>query len=126
MGSSAYSRARPHTTRPPGEPPGPRGVSRRLRLDEAAADRVARQLDAVPHAELLEHVRAVAVNGLLAEEEDLGDLLARVALGNQLDDLELARRQRIRRCLLATLGGLEEVAHDAFDRSRIKKRLAAH
>jgi hypothetical protein len=41
----------------------------KLGLDEAAPDRVAREFDAVPHAELLEHVRAVAVDGLDADDE---------------------------------------------------------
>jgi len=41
----------------------------KLGLDEAAPDRVACEFDAVPHAELLEHVRAVAVDGLDADDE---------------------------------------------------------
>ena len=64
----------------------------RLRHDEAAPDGVAGELHAVSHAQLLEHVRAVAVDGLLADEELLGDLLASKPLSDQLDDLELARR----------------------------------
>src|SRR4051812_46541415 len=39
----------------------------RSRLDEAAADRVTRELDPVAHPELLEDVRAVALDGLLAD-----------------------------------------------------------
>ena len=68
-------------------------------LDEAAADRVARQLDAVAHPELGQHVLAVALDGLGADRQQLRDLLGRVRLGDQLDDLELARRQRIARQL---------------------------
>src|SRR5215217_1544784 len=71
------------------------GGDRRLWLDEAAADGVARQLDAVAHAELLEDVRAVTLDGLLADEQQVGDLLVGVGLGDQLDDLLLARRERV-------------------------------
>ena len=39
----------------------------RSELDETAANGVARQFDAVAHAELIEHVRAVALDGLLAD-----------------------------------------------------------
>ena len=60
-------------------------------LDEPATDRVPGQRDPVVEAELLEHVRPVALDGLLADHECLGDLARRVALGDQLDDLELAR-----------------------------------
>ena len=70
-------------------------LRRTLRLDEAAADRVARQLDAVVHAELLEDVRAVALDGLLADHQRVGDLPGAVALGDQLDDLLLARGERL-------------------------------
>jgi hypothetical protein len=76
-----------------GSPFGARLVPRAPRsgLHEAAANRVVGQFDAVAHAELLEHVGAVAVDRLLADDELLGDLLAREALGDQLDDLEFAR-----------------------------------
>ena len=43
-------------------------------LDEPAADRVAGELDAVAHAELVEHARAMALDGLRADDERLGDL----------------------------------------------------
>jgi len=72
-------------------------------LDEAAADRVARQLDTVTHPELLEHVRAVAIDRLLADEENFGDLLTGVALGDQLHHLELAWCQWLGNHLLPTL-----------------------
>src|SRR4051794_23158545 len=68
---------------------------RRLRLDEPAADRVAHELHAVAHAELAQQVAAVGLDGLLAEVEDLADLLVRVRLGDQLEDLLLARRERL-------------------------------
>ena len=44
------------------------GVPIDLGLDEAATDRVAGQFDAVAHAELLEHVGPVTIDGLLADE----------------------------------------------------------
>jgi len=51
-------------------------------LDEAPSDRVTRQVDPVADPELLEDVRAVALDRLLADHEDLGDLLAGVSLGD--------------------------------------------
>src|ERR1041385_8860104 len=45
-------------------------------FDEAAPDRVASQLDPIAHAELLEHVCAVAIDRLLADEELRRDLIA--------------------------------------------------
>jgi hypothetical protein len=55
-----------------------------LRLDQSALDRIARELYAVAHAEFLEDVLAVAVDGLDADEERIGDLLRRVRLGDEL------------------------------------------
>src|SRR5215212_6809438 len=63
-------------------------------LDEPAPDRVARELDAVAHPELLEDVRAVAFDGLLGDVQQLADLLVRVRLGDELDDLLLARSEQ--------------------------------
>src|SRR3954454_339454 len=62
-------------------------------LDQAAADRVADQLDAVAHAELAHRVGAVVLDRLLGEVEDLGDLFGRVRLDDELADLLLARGQ---------------------------------
>jgi len=71
---------------------GPQGSTRR-------DDGVARQLDTVAHAELLEDVRAVALDGLLGHEQQRTDLLVGVCLRDELDDLLLARRQpSTRRC----------------------------
>ena len=61
-------------------------------LDEAAANGVARELDAIVHAELFEHVGAVALDRLLADHELLGDPLVAIPLRDQLDDFGLARR----------------------------------
>src|SRR4051812_39308580 len=84
--------ARPTGCAPAGAPS---SSLRRLRLDEPAADRVAHELHAVAHAELAQQVAAVGLDGLLAEVEDLADLLVRVRLGDQLEDLLLARRERL-------------------------------
>src|SRR5205085_10944211 len=46
-----------------------------LRLDQAAPDRVADELDPVAHAELAHRVRPVVLDRLLGEVEELGDLL---------------------------------------------------
>ena len=75
--------------------PGPSGEPRisgvPLGLDESAPDGVAHELHAVAHAELGEDVRAVALDRLLAEHEVAGDLARGARLGDQLDDLDLAR-----------------------------------
>jgi len=39
----------------------------------------------------------VALDGLLADDEDLADLAARVPLGDELDHLGLARGERVGR-----------------------------
>src|SRR4051812_21232647 len=88
----------PSTSSPaclPGTPPAARSTPgrrrrwRSLRLDEAAPDRVARKLDAVAHPQLLEDVRAVALDGLLGDVQHPGDLVVGVRLGDQLHDLLL-------------------------------------
>ena len=53
-----------------------------LGFDEAAADRIAGQLDTVAHPELLEHVRAVALDRFFADHELLGDLAVGVAFSD--------------------------------------------
>src|SRR4051812_22939944 len=76
-------------------------------LYESAADGVANELHAIPHAELREDVGAVRLDGLLGKAEGVGDLLVRVRLRHQLHDLELARRQRI----LGLVNAVEPLAH---------------
>src|SRR3954468_2157808 len=71
------------------------GTPRSLGLGQAPADRVADELDPVAHAELAQQVGAVRLDGLLGEMQDLGDLLVRVRLGDQLEHLLLARRERL-------------------------------
>src|SRR4051795_6638595 len=95
----------------PGKPPHFSGVSG---IDQTMADRVAGDRDAVLEAELDEDVGPVALDGLLADDELLGDLAARAAVRDQRDDLALARGQGI----TAAGEGLpapEEVAHERRD-----------
>src|SRR5215211_4655774 len=66
-----------------------------LGLYEAAPDGVSRELHAVAHPELREHVRPVRLDRLLGDLQGLRDLAVRVGLGDQLDHLELARRERV-------------------------------
>src|SRR5215211_8931508 len=75
----------PRLRRPPGT----------LRLDQALADRVADELDAVAHAQLLHRVRAMVLDRLLGQVEDLRDLAVRVCLGDQLHHLLLPRGQLV-------------------------------
>jgi hypothetical protein len=70
-----------------------------LRLDQTAPDRIARQIDAVAHAELTEDVGSVAFDGLDAEDELRRDLLGALSLADELQDLELAWRQQFGGCL---------------------------
>src|SRR5262249_52987802 len=63
--------------------------------DEAAADRVARQLDAIAHPELLEDVLAVPLDRLDADHELRCDLLRGVRLRDQLQHLELAGGEHV-------------------------------
>src|SRR4051795_9855209 len=97
-----------------------------LRVDQAAANRVARQVDAVAQPELLEDVRPVALDRLLAEDEQGGDLLRRVPLRDQLRDFFLARSQRVLAIRAAAVRVVEEVLDQGRDRARIQERLAAH
>src|SRR3954447_23784603 len=71
------------------------GTPRRLGLDQPALDRVPDQLDAVAHPELAQDVRAMRLDGLLGQVQRLGDRAVRVRLGDQLEDLLLARGQRL-------------------------------
>src|SRR3954454_20546291 len=73
------------------------GTRRSLGFGEAPPDRVAHELDAVAHAELAQQVGLVRLDGLLGQVQDLGDLLVGVRLGDQLQDLLLARGERLLR-----------------------------
>src|SRR3954469_21320586 len=74
-----------------------RRAPRRSRLGQPTADRVADELDAIAHAELAQQVGPVRLDGLLRQVQDLADLAVGVRLGDQLEDLLLARRQRLDR-----------------------------
>jgi hypothetical protein len=71
-------------------------------------------------------LRAMAVDRLLADHQMVGDLLARVALRDELDDLEFARRQGILRRSFPAAGAIEVVAYQRRHRGRIDEGLAAH
>ena len=64
----------------------------------AGEDGVAHELVARPAPELFADVRAVRFDGLHAEVELFGDLSMRVALHDELEDLELAFAQDFEAC----------------------------
>src|SRR5918992_587527 len=98
----------------------------RLRLRQAAADGVASQVHPVAHPKLVEDVRAVTLDGLVADHKQLCDLPARVALGDQLDDLGLACGQRVLREFFALRRTLQVVPDERLHRARVDEGLAAH
>src|SRR4051794_33893163 len=100
--------------------------TRALRGDETAANGVAREIHSVAHAQLLEDVRAVAVDRLAADEQDRGDLVARMAFRDELDHLELAWSERIERGGVALAGPLEMLADQRGHRSGVEEGLAAY
>ena len=78
-----------------------------------------RRLRPVVHLQLPEDARDVVLHGLLADEEPLADLAVRLAGGEQLQDLLLARRQvgeLLAKALLLALA--LELAQHAARRSR--------
>jgi hypothetical protein len=77
---------RPHIAGVRGAVP-PNCRSRWSGLHEAAADRVAGEFDAIMHAELFEDVRAMALDGLLADDQHVRDLVVGVGLGDEAEDL---------------------------------------
>ena len=64
------------------------------------------RLDAVAEVELLEDVRDVRLHGRLADEELLPDLGVGEAVGDQAQDLELARGQLVERLAAASGRGM--------------------
>src|SRR2546427_1138090 len=74
----------------------PYGAKRASDLDQTPANRVPDDAGGVWRVELLHDPCPVGLNGLGADAEDLGDLLRRVALGDELQDLALPGRQRVR------------------------------
>src|SRR4051812_25061829 len=99
------------------------GAGGTLRFDEAAPDRVAHELHAIAHAELGEDVGAVALDRLLRQHEIGGDLTRRAGLRDQLDDLDLARGERVVGWRLPAAGALDEVAHQRPHGARVQERL---
>ena len=72
-------------------------------LDQPAADCVARQVDAVAHAELVRGCSARwRSTVLMLSTSSCGDLLRRLALGDQLEHLELAGSERFVLVLLCS------------------------
>ena len=67
--------------------------ARRLRLEDPGLVREHDRLDAVAEVELLEDVRDVRLDGVLADVELLTDLCVREAASDQAKDLELTRAQ---------------------------------
>src|SRR5438445_9753870 len=70
--------------------PGPSG------LDQATADGVADEPGGLVDAGLFHDPCPVGLRGLDADPQELGDLLRRLALGDELQHLALAGRQRVR------------------------------
>ena len=67
-----------------------------LQLDQAPAHRVANQPGRFVDVELLHQARAMRFGRLVADVQNPGDLFGRFALGDQLQDLALPRRQLLR------------------------------
>src|SRR3954454_14427929 len=97
-----------------------------LRIDQAAPDGVTGQVDAVAQAELLEDVRAVALDRFLAQHQQRSNLPRGVAFRDQLRDLLLARRERVLPRRSAVVGVREEVLDQRRHGPGIQERLAAH
>jgi hypothetical protein len=68
----------------------------------------------------------MAINRLLAGEQLFGDLLAGQAFGDQLDDLQLAGRDRVLGCRFVAAGSFELVTDERPHRRGVEERLAAH
>src|SRR4051812_2954639 len=94
------------------------------RRDQAAPNGVPRELDAVAHAELLQHVGPVAVDRLAADHQEVRDLVAGVAFGDKLEHLELAGREWIH--VVSAAGAIEVVAHERGHGAGVEERLTAH
>ena len=62
---------------------------------------------------------------LMLMTSSVGDLLRGVRLGDQLQHLELARREHVE-VLVVGAAALDVVAHERGDRGRVQERLAAH
>src|SRR5437868_8203601 len=94
-------------------------------LDPALAHRVDDGLGPIVHRELPEDRAHVVLDGLLADRQGVGDLLVGHALGDVVEDLDLARRQRRedRLGLLAVDGQLAELLEHARGDGRLREDL---
>src|SRR5688572_9549284 len=93
----------------------------RLRVDEAFPDREQHGVVAGAQTRLVEDVADVVLDGVLRDEELLGDLLRRQALGDFLEDLDLPSGQ----CRLAGhrhVAGAEHAGHDLEELGRHLRR----
>lgn len=68
----------------------PSGRLLSLQIDNGLPHGVAHQLGEIPQVQLLHHRRERQLHRLDAQNEHIGDLLIRVALVHQLQDLTLA------------------------------------
>src|SRR2546426_4133452 len=75
----------------------PPGARRGSDLDQTPADGVPDDAGRVWRVELLHDPGPVRLDSLGADAEELGDLLRRVTLRDELQDFALPRRQRVRR-----------------------------
>src|SRR2546427_6807844 len=91
----------------------PYGAKRASDLDQTPANRVPDDAGGVWRVELLHDPCPVGLNGLGADAEDLGDLLRRVTLRQELEDLALPVRQWVRGQRRLRQVGLHKGARDA-------------
>src|SRR5262245_47923518 len=83
-----------------------------LRLDDPLADRVADEARRLVDPELAHQPGAMELRRLDADAQDLRDLLRRLALRDQLEDLLLARGQRLLGSAPPAQRGLDDRAGD--------------
>src|SRR5262245_5885496 len=80
-----------------GESRRPAGSAWESGLDQSAANRVTNEPGGLVDIGLLHDARSVRLRGLEADPEQLGDFFGRLPLGDELQNLALARRQRVGR-----------------------------
>ena len=71
--------------------------------------------DAVGNAQLVQDARHVVLDRLLADVEELPDLAVALPSGDQTEDVELPRGQRVGRRAVGVSGALPEALHDPVD-----------
>jgi hypothetical protein len=97
-----------------------------VRVDQAPAYRVARELNAIVHAELVEDVCAVVLDRLGTDDEGFGDLLGGVRLGDQFEHLGLAGGKRVYGELVSGCCACETVLDQRCGGVGVEEGLAAH